>query len=72
MCTAIALPKGCFGRTLDLEYHYDETLAVLPRGAVLPFRCLPPRTARYALLGIATPQGAAACHRHRLSPCREV
>ena len=57
MCTVIAMQKtGCFGRTLDLEYHYNETMTVLPQGTVLSFRCLPQCATRYALLGVAAVQ----------------
>lgn len=56
MCTALAWQNGerYFGRTLDLEYHYNEVMTAVPHGTPLPFRMLPTGTARYALLGIAT------------------
>ena len=56
MCTAIALARGgCFfGRTLDLEYHYNESVAIAPSNFLF---CSPSGSAvqgRYALIGIAT------------------
>ena len=48
MCTAITYKTDSFyfGRTLDLEYHYKESIAVTPRGF---FEGL-----RYAIIGVAT------------------
>lgn len=56
MCTALTWTNGgCyFGRTLDLEYHYNEVAATLPRGTAVDCRMLPRITAKHALLGIAT------------------
>ena len=46
MCTALYLPtEGLFGRTLDLEYTYDEQVVVTPRAFL---------GNRYALIGTAT------------------
>lgn len=56
MCTAIANDKGnfYFGRTLDLEYHYNEAVVISPR----TFRYEAPTgesfCGNYALIGMAT------------------
>ena len=51
MCTAITFKTKdfYFGRTLDLEYHYNESITVTPRGFSFPFG-----DSRYAIIGIAT------------------
>ena len=48
MCTAITYKTDYlyFGRTLDLEYHYKESVTVTPRGFF--------EGSRYAIIGIAT------------------
>ena len=48
MCTAITYKtkEFYFGRTLDLEYHYKESVSITPRGF---FEC-----SRFAIIGIAT------------------
>lgn len=46
VCTALyQKDSGCFGRTLDLEYAYDEQVVITPRGRL---------DNRYALIGTAT------------------
>ena len=51
MCTAITYKTKdfYFGRTLDLEYNYKESITVTPRGFYFPFGA-----SRYAIIGIAT------------------
>ncbi len=55
MCTALSfLQKDFyFGRTLDYEYSYHETVTVTPRNFPLPFRKLPTRKSHFALIGMA-------------------
>ncbi len=53
MCTAIAY-ESCFGRTLDLEYHYQESVTITPRRFPFPFRKLPALPSHYAIIGVAT------------------
>ncbi len=53
MCTAI-FGYGCFGRTLDLEYSYNETVTVTPRRFALDFRFEKPIFSHYAIIGMAT------------------
>lgn len=55
MCTAISfLSKDhYFGRTLDLEYSYDETITITPRNFPLHFRYKNPLTHHYAFFGAA-------------------
>lgn len=52
MCTAVAW-NGLFGRNLDLEYDYDETVTVTPRNYPLPFREAGELPAHYAMIGMA-------------------
>lgn len=52
MCTAISW-RGLFGRTLDLEYSYDETVTIAPRHFPLPFRRMPALQAHHAIIGMA-------------------
>lgn len=56
MCTAITYQTRdtYFGRTLDLEYTYNETVTITPRGFPLTFRHVPTPSTRYALIGMAT------------------
>ena len=43
MCTAITYTSGehYFGRNLDLDHSYQETVTVTPRRYPLPFRRVP-------------------------------
>jgi len=56
MCTAITYQTNnhYFGRNLDLEYTYQESVVVTPRMYSFAFRKLPPLDIHYALIGIAT------------------
>ena len=56
MCTAITFQtkNHYFGRNLDLEYSYNETVVVTPRNYPFVFRCAPTVSAHYAMIGIAT------------------
>ena len=56
MCTAISLTTKdhYFGRNLDYEYSYRETVTITPRNYIFPFRRLPPMEHHYALIGMAT------------------
>ena len=56
MCTAVSMTTGChyFGRTLDLEYHYSESVTVTSRRFPLEFRCSPALSEHYAYIGMAT------------------
>lgn len=55
MCTAVSfLEKDhFFGRTLDLEYSYDETVTVTPRRYPFSFRSGMKLEQHYAMLGVA-------------------
>lgn len=55
MCTALSFVKHdfYFGRTLDLEFSYHETVTVAPRNFPLPFRMLPAMKKHHALIGMA-------------------
>ena len=56
MCTAISFNSGnhYFGRTLDLEYSYNETVTVTPRFFPFYFRNEPSIDRHYAIIGMAT------------------
>lgn len=56
MCTAIAMPNGdCFfGRTLDLEYHYNETVTLSPRNFPFWSPSGSQVLGKYAIIGMAT------------------
>ena len=56
MCTAIAFSTkdNYFGRNLDYEYSFQETVTITPRNFNFPFRCLPPIACHYAMIGMAT------------------
>lgn len=56
MCTAITFHSDShyFGRNLDLEYHYNETVTITPRNYPLYFRKMPEITKHYAIIGVAT------------------
>lgn len=56
MCTAISYKtKDCyFGRTLDLEYSYDEKVVITPRNFELDFRHKNRLCNHYAIIGMAT------------------
>ena len=55
MCTAVSFIKGehYFGRTLDLEYSYDETVTVAPRNYPFALRCAGELNNHYAMIGVA-------------------
>lgn len=55
MCTAISLntKDHYFGRNLDLEYSYKETVTITPRNYPLPFRKKNTLTTHYAIIGMA-------------------
>ncbi len=55
MCTAATYETKSFyfGRNLDLEYSYEESVTVTPRNFPLPFRMAPPLTQHYAFLGMS-------------------
>lgn len=56
MCTAISYQTRdhYFGRNLDLEYGYQESVTVTPRNHPFHFRQLPPLAHHHALIGMAT------------------
>ena len=56
MCTAISFKNGdhYFGRTLDLEYHYDEEIVITPRNFTFNFKHSEAGKTHFAIIGIAT------------------
>jgi len=54
MCTAIRFraESHYFGRNLDLEYSYEESVLITPRNYEFRFRKMPCRKATYAMIGI--------------------
>ncbi len=55
MCTAItySTKNHYFGRNLDLEYSYQETVTITPRNYPLKFRKVNSLNKHYALIGMA-------------------
>ena len=55
MCTAVTYKtkNHYFGRNLDLEYSYNETVTVTPRNFPLDFRKMGRLESHYAILGMA-------------------
>ena len=55
MCTAVSyLAKHhYFGRNLDFEHSFRESVTVTPRNFLLSFRKLPPLSNHYAMIGMA-------------------
>ena len=55
MCTAICYKtkNTYFGRNLDLEYSYEESVVMTPREFPLPFRFKPSMSTHYAMIGMA-------------------
>ncbi|MBO5944467.1 MAG: choloylglycine hydrolase [Clostridia bacterium] len=56
MCTSISLltKDHYFGRTLDLEYSYDEKVVITPRKYPFEFRFQKPVNQHFAIIGMAT------------------
>lgn len=56
MCTAVTYQTRdhYFGRNLDLEYSYRETVTVTPRNYPFHFRKVAPIETHYAMIGMAT------------------
>lgn len=56
MCTAITYQTRdhYFGRNLDLEFSYHETVTITPRNFPFHFRKLQPIQHHYAMIGMAT------------------
>jgi len=54
MCTAISINKykHYFGRTLDLEYNYNENVIIVPRAYNLKFRYNQSNNNHFAFIGI--------------------
>ncbi len=55
MCTALTYRNGdsYFGRNLDLEYSYRESVTVTPRNFPLDFRHMPRLDRHHAIIGMA-------------------
>lgn len=56
MCTSIAMKTQdfYFGRTMDFEYNFNESVVFTPRNYPLPFRRTDILDKHYAILGMAT------------------
>lgn len=56
MCTAVTYQTKdhYFGRNLDYEYSFRETVTITPREFVFHFRRLPPMEKHFAMIGMAT------------------
>lgn len=56
MCTAVSLGRY-FGRNLDLERSYGESVVITPRNYKFHLRTLPTIDSHYAMIGMATVAG---------------
>ncbi|WP_166867670.1 choloylglycine hydrolase [Salinibacterium sp. ZJ77] len=56
MCTGVSYTTQdhYFGRNLDLEFSYHETVTVTPRNFPFEFRKAPPLNTHHAIIGMAT------------------
>ncbi|WP_280523806.1 choloylglycine hydrolase [Dietzia psychralcaliphila] len=56
MCTGLSFTTHdhYFGRNLDLEFSYNETVTVIPRNFQFEFRKLAPLSTHFAMVGMAT------------------
>ena len=56
MCTAATYhtKDHYFGRNLDIEHGYNETVTLTPRKYPFPFRRMPPMEKHFAMIGLAT------------------
>lgn len=56
MCTAItfATKDHYFGRNLDLDFSYNETVTITPRNFKFPMRKVDDLSSHYAMIGMAT------------------
>ncbi|MDY4159581.1 MAG: linear amide C-N hydrolase, partial [Candidatus Onthovivens sp.] len=55
MCTAISFSSNnnhYFGRNLDLNYPFKESIIVTPRKYEIRFKCLEPMKDHYAIFGV--------------------
>ncbi len=59
MCTAITYKTNdhYFGRNLDLEYSYNETVTITPRNYVFNFRQMGKMESHFAIIGMAFVSG---------------
>lgn len=55
MCTAVTYHNGdhYFGRNLDLDYTYNESVTITPRSYSFTFRCERPMPRHYAMIGMS-------------------
>ncbi len=55
MCTAVSFlsNKHYFGRNLDYEFSYNETVTITPRNYPFEFRCMGKNNKHYAMIGMA-------------------
>ncbi|MBE6637776.1 MAG: choloylglycine hydrolase family protein [Ruminococcaceae bacterium] len=56
MCTAICYRSNAsyFGRNLDLDRGYGESVVIIPRNYEIKMRCAKPKKSHYAMIGMAT------------------
>ena len=52
-CATYAAKDHYFGRNLDLEFSYNETVTVTPRNFPIPFRQMPAMDHHFAIIGMA-------------------
>lgn len=71
MCTAISYKSQhhYFGRNLDLEYHYNETVAITPKDYPFPFRNGRILKSHYAMIGMAIVEGGYPLYYEATNEC---
>ena len=71
MCTAISFSSRhhYFGRTLDLEYHYDEQVTVTPRNFPFTFRHYKALPQHYAMIGMAIVENGMPLYYEATNEC---
>lgn len=71
MCTAISFSTRhhYFGRTLDLEYHYNEQVTITPRSLPFAFRHTNTLSRHYAMIGMAIVEGNVPLYYEATNEC---
>ena len=71
MCTAVAFSKDglYFGRNMDLEYTFGESVAITPRGYRLPMKRQEKLVTRFAMIGMAQVQDRCPLYAEAVNEC---
>lgn len=71
MCTAIAFGKNTlfFGRNMDLEYHFGESVVITPRNFGLPTKRAGLLVPQYAMIGMASVADGYPLYAEAMNEC---